>query len=418
MDCSIKDIKLSPQGKKKIGWALSNMKVLDIIRDRFFDHQPLKEVKISACLHITPETAVLAHTLKRGGAKIRLCASNPLSTQDDVAASLVEDYGIEVFAVRGGSTDQYYEHLQKALELEPDITMDDGADLVSTIHSQNLDFTDKILGGTEETTTGVIRLKSLAKGNRLKYPIIAVNDADTKYLFDNRYGTGQSTIDGITRATNYLLAGSTLVVCGYGWCGRGIAMRARGMGAKVIVCEVEPLRALEATMDGFWVMKLEEACPQGNIFVTSTGNRGVIRKEHFLLMKDGAIVANSGHFDVEVDLKDLNNISVDKKRTRENIEEFQLKNGKRINVLTQGRLVNLSAAEGHPSMVMDMSFANQALCCRYLANEGKNLGKKVYKVPEKIDQEVAKLKLKSMSIRIDELTEDQKRYLSSWQIGT
>jgi len=418
VEYSIKDINLSAQGKVKIEWALSNMKVLDVIRENFSHKKPLEGIKISACLHITPETAVLAYTLKEGGAETRLCASNPLSTQDDVAASLVKDYGIEVFAIKGENRDEYYEHIKKVLELEPDITMDDGADLVSTIHSKNLDYADKILGGTEETTTGVIRLRSLAREGKLKYPIIAVNDADTKHLFDNRYGTGQSTIDGILRATNYLLAGSTFVVCGYGWCGRGIAMRAKGMGARVIVCEVDPLRALEAVMDGFWVMQLEDACPQGDIFVTSTGNRSVIRKEHFLLMKDGAILANAGHFNVEIDLDALGEIAIDKRRTRENVEEYKLKNGKRINILTQGRLVNLSAAEGHPSMVMDMSFANQALCCEYLVREGKSLGKKVYKVPEKIDKEVARLKLESMNVKIDKLTEDQKKYLSSWQIGT
>ncbi|MBE0478588.1 adenosylhomocysteinase [Candidatus Aerophobetes bacterium] len=418
MQYSIKDVNLFSEGEAKIKWAMSNMKVLDTIRQRFSRERPLEGVKISACLHITSETAVLAWTLKEAGAKIRLCASNPLSTQDGVAASLVKDYKIEVFAVRGEDRDSYYEHIKKALEIEPDITMDDGADLVSTIHSENLSFADNILGGTEETTTGVIRLRSLAEENRLKYPIIAVNDASTKYLFDNRYGTGQSTIDGILRATNYLLSGCTFVVCGYGWCGRGISMRARGMGAKVIVCEVDALRALEATMDGFWVMQLKEACPKGDIFVTSTGNRSVIRKEHFLLMKDGAIVANSGHFDVEIDLEDLNDIAVHRKLTRENIEEFKLKDGKKINVLCQGRLVNLSAAEGHPSMVMDMSFSNQALCCEYLTKEGKNLQNKVYEVPEEIDGEIARLKLYSMGIKIDELTQQQKRYLSSWQIGT
>ncbi len=418
MDYDIKDIKLSPRGKEKIKWASSNMKVLNVIRERFSDEKPLKGIKIAACLHITSETAVLAYTLKIGGAQVRLCASNPLSTQDEVAASLIKDYEIEVFAVRGENRDTYYEHIQKVLEIEPDVTMDDGADLVSTIHSQRMDLADKILGGTEETTTGVIRLRSLAKENKLSYPIIAVNDAKTKYLFDNRYGTGQSTIDGIMRATNYLLSGSTFVVCGYGWCGRGIAMRARGMGAKVIVCEVDSLRALEAAMDGFWVMQLEKACSLGNIFVTSTGDAEVIRGEHFLLMKDGAIVANSGHFNVEINLENLNEISLNKKKTRDNVEEYQLKNGKKINLLAEGRLVNLSAAEGHPSMVMDMSFANQALCSRYLVKEGKNLQKRVYDVPETIDQEIARLKLKSMGIQIDELTENQKKYLSSWQIGT
>jgi len=418
LEYSVKDVGFFREGRAKINWALSNMKVMSVIRERFLREKPLEGVKIAACLHITSETAVLAYTLKEGGARIRLCASNPLSTQDEVAASLVKDYGIEVFAIRGESREIYYEHIQKTLQIEPDITMDDGADLVSTIHSKNFNFIDKILGGTEETTTGVIRLRSLANQKKLRYPVIAVNDADTKHLFDNRYGTGQSTIDGILRATNYLLAGSTFVVCGYGWCGRGIAMRARGMGAKVIVCEVDPLKALEATMDGFWVMQLKDACPRADIFVTSTGDKGVIRKEHFLLMKDGAIVANSGHFNVEINLEDLDEISIKKRKTRDNVEEFQLKDGRRINILAEGRLVNLSAAEGHPSLVMDMSFANQALCCEYLVKEGRNLQKEVYKVPEKIDREVARLKLKSMGIKIDELTEEQKNYLSSWQMGT
>jgi len=418
MEYDVKNTDLASKGKMKIEWAASKMRVLGKIKERFLREKPLKGVKISACLHVTSETANLMDTLKSAGAKIRLCASNPLSTQDDVAASLVKDYEIEVFAVRGEDKNTYYKHIHKVLQLEPDITMDDGADLVSTIHSENPEFVSKILGGTEETTTGVIRLRSLERENKLKYPIIAVNDADTKHLFDNRYGTGQSTIDGILRATNYLLAGSTFVVCGYGWCGRGIAMRARGMGARVVVCEVNPLRALEAVMDGFWVMPLKEACPLGDIFVTSTGDRDVIRKEHFLLMKDGALVANSGHFNVEINLDDLAEIAIDKREIRKNVEEFKLKDGRKINLLAQGRLVNLAAAEGHPSMVMDMSFANQALCCEYLGKEGKNLQKKVYKVPVEIDEKVAVLKLESMGIKIDELTEDQKRYLSSWEIGT
>jgi len=418
MEYDVKNTDLASKGKMKIEWAASKMRVLGKIKERFLREKPLKGIKISACLHVTSETANLIDTLKSAGAKIRLCASNPLSTQDDVAASLVKDYEIEVFAVRGEDKDTYYKHIHKVLQLEPDITMDDGADLVSTIHSENPEFVSKILGGTEETTTGVIRLRSLERENKLKYPIIAVNDADTKHLFDNRYGTGQSTIDGILRATNYLLAGSTFVVCGYGWCGRGIAMRAKGMGARVVVCEVNPLRALEAVMDGFWVMPLKEACSLGDIFVTSTGDRDVIRKEHFLLMKDGALVANSGHFNVEINLDDLAEIAIDKREIRKNVEEFKLKDGRKINLLAQGRLVNLAAAEGHPSMVMDMSFANQALCCEYLGKEGKNLQKKVYKVPVEIDEKVAVLKLESMGIKIDELTEDQKRYLSSWEIGT
>jgi adenosylhomocysteinase len=418
MEFDVKDTRLASQGKVKIEWASSRMKVLKIIKERFSREKPLKGVKIAACLHVTSETANLVDALKSGGARVRLCASNPLSTQDEVAASLVRDYGIEVFAIREENRDTYYEHIRKTLELEPDITLDDGADLVSTIHSREFNFTHKILGGTEETTTGVIRLRSLAREGRLKYPIIAVNDAETKHLFDNRYGTGQSTIDGILRATNFLLAGSMVVVCGYGWCGRGIAMRARGMGAKVIVCEVDPLKALEAAMDGFWVMPLRDACPLGDIFVTSTGDRDVIREEHFLLMKDGAIVANSGHFNVEINLDDLSRLAVSKRKTRREVEEFQLKDGRKINLLSQGRLVNLAAAEGHPPMVMDMSFANQALCCEYLVKERGTLEKKVYKVPEEIDEEVARLKLNSMGIKIDRLSEEQKRYLASWEEGT
>lgn len=418
MNYSIKDTGIFAEGEAKIQWAMSSMKVLDVIRERFSREKPLAGIKISACLHVTSETAVLADTLKAGGAHVRLCASNPLSTQDDVAAALIKNYQIEVFAIRGENRDEYYEHIQEALAFEPHITMDDGADLVSTIHSENLPFVDNILGGTEETTTGVIRLKSLAKENKLRYPVMAVNDAKTKHFFDNRYGTGQSTIDGILRATNYLLAGCSFVVCGYGWCGRGIAMRARGMGAKVIVCEVDAFRALEAAMDGFSVMRLEDACPQANIFVTSTGNRSVIRKEHFLLMEDGAMLANAGHFDIEIDLEDLNGITVEKKPTRTHMEQFTLQNGRKINLLAQGRLVNLSAAEGHPPMVMDMSFANQALCCEYLVKAGKSLQHQVYDVPEEIDREIARLKLDSMGIKIDTLTEAQKEYLSSWQIGT
>lgn len=418
MEYDVKNINLAPEGKMKIEWAASKMKVLERIRERFFKEKPLRGIKIAACLHVTSETANLMDTLKSGGAEVRLCASNPLSTQDDVAASLVKDYGVEVFAIKEEDRDTYYKHIYKVLEIKPNITMDDGADLVSTIHQEEFDFISKILGGTEETTTGVIRLRSLEKENKLKYPIIAVNDADTKHLFDNRYGTGQSTIDGILRATNYLLAGSTFVVCGYGWCGRGIAMRARGMGARVVVCEVDPLKALEAAMDGFLVMPLKEACPLGDIFVTSTGDKDVIRKEHFLAMKDGAIVANSGHFNVEINLDDLTKLAIDKKRMRNNVEQFQLKDGRKINLLAQGRLVNLAAAEGHPPMVMDMSFANQALCCEYLAKRKDKLQKKVYKVPREIDEQVAVVKLESMGIKIDKLTEGQKKYLSSWEIGT
>ena len=414
----IKDIRMASSGKSRIQWADSMMPVLRLIRNRFSQEKPLKGIKIAACLHVTSETANLARTLKEGGAAIRLSASNPLSTQDEVTASLVKDYGIDVFAVRGEDKKTYYSHIHSALDIGPHITMDDGADLISTIHSEREDLVKEILGGTEETTTGVIRLRSMAKEGVLKYPIIAVNDADTKHLFDNRYGTGQSTIDGILRATNILLAGSVFVVCGYGWCGRGIAMRARGMGAKVIVCEVDPLRALEANMDGYLVMPLIEASTLGDIFVTSTGDRSVIAGEHFKRMKDGAIVANAGHFNVEINLNDLEKLSLERKKIRRDIEQFKLKNGKKINLLAEGRLVNLAAAEGHPSGVMDMSFANQALSCEYLAKEGKSLGKKVYEVPEDIDRQVAQLKLKSMGIKIDKLTQEQKDYLSSWKIGT
>jgi len=418
LEYDVKDIGLAHQGRAKIEWAESKMKVLHIIRERFSQEKPLEGIRIGACLHVTSETANLVNTLAKAGAKVRLCASNPLSTQDDVAASLVKDYQIEVFATRGEDKDTYYEHIYKVLDIHPHITMDDGADLVSTIHSKKKDLTKEILGGTEETTTGVIRLRSLAKEGKLKYPIIAVNDANTKHLFDNRYGTGQSTIDGILRSTNTLLAGSNFVVCGYGWCGRGIAMRAKGMGARVIVCEVDPLRALEAVMDGYQVMRLEEASPIGDIFVTSTGDKDVISKKHFLKMKDGAIVANAGHFNVEINLNDLNSLSKEKTRIREFVEQFQLENGKKINLLGEGRLINLAAAEGHPSMVMDMSFSNQALCCEYIYREGKNLERKVHKVPSSIDKKIAKLKLSSMGISIDELTKEQKIYLSSWEIGT
>jgi adenosylhomocysteinase len=356
--------------------------------------------------------------LKEGGADIRLCASNPLSTQDEVAACLVRDYRIEVFAIRGEGKKTYYQHIQSTLEIKPHLTMDDGADLISTIHSDRLDLASKVVGGTEETTTGVIRLRSMADENLLRYPVIAVNDAATKYLFDNRYGTGQSTIDGILRATNILLAGSVFVVSGYGWCGRGIAMRARGMGAKVVVCEVDSLRALEATMDGYSVMPLSEVASQGDVFVTSTGDRSVIDRRHFELMKDGVIVANAGHFNVEIDLEGLAALASKRRKTRESIEEYILKDGRRINVLAEGRLVNLAAAEGHPSMVMDMSFANQALSCEYLVKEGKTLENKVYPVPQGIDRKIADLKLRSMGIQIDELTPEQRKYLSSWKMGT
>lgn len=416
MDYEVKDINLASQGKMRIEWAQSMMPVLQLIRERFSKEKPLKDIRIAACLHVTSETANLVRVLKEGGANVFLCASNPLSTQDGVSASLVKDYGISVFAIRGEDKDTYYKHIHATLKLKPQITMDDGADLVSTIHSEKRDF--PITGGTEETTTGVLRLRSMANKGVLKYPIIAVNDADTKHLFDNRYGTGQSTIDGILRATNMLLAGSTFVVCGYGWCGRGIAMRAKGMGARVIVCEIDPLRALEAVMDGYLIMPLKDASSLGDIFVTSTGDKNVIRQEHFEKMKSGAIISNAGHFNVEIDLANLKKISIKKRKIRENLEEFILKDGRKINLISEGRLVNLSAAEGHPSLVMDMSFANQALCCEYLVKRGEGLEKKVYNVPSKIDKKIAELKLKSMGIKIDKLTKEQKNYLSSWKIGT
>lgn len=414
----ILDVNLASEGKSYIQWADSMMPVLRLIRDRFSKEKTLKGVKIAACLHVTSETANLMRTLREGGAEVRLCASNPLSTQDEIAASLVNDYGVEVFASKGEDKGTYYKHIHNALEINPHLTLDDGADLVSTVHSEKSVFTRNIIGGTEETTTGVIRLRSMAREGILKYPIIAVNDANTKHLFDNRYGTGQSTIDGILRATNMLLAGSFFVVCGYGWCGKGIAMRAKGMGAKVIVCEVDPLRALEAAMDGYLVMPLLEATSMGDIFVTSTGDRDVVREEHFKQMKDGAIVANAGHFNVEVNVEDLKKLSKKINKVRKNIQEFVLEDNRRINLISEGRLINLASAEGHPSKVMDMSFANQALSCEYLSGSGGNLKREVYKVPENIDREVAELKLKSMGIKIDKLTEKQKEYLSSWKIGT
>ena len=418
MNYGIKDIDLANKGKDKIEWAEKQMPVLSSIRIRFSKEKPLKGIRISACLHVTTETANLVGTLKEGGAEVSLCASNPLSTQDDVAASLVKDFGISVFAIKGEDKDTYYQHIEKVLNGKPNITMDDGADLVSTIHSQKKELIKDIIAGTEETTTGVIRLRSMEKDKALKYPIIAVNDAQTKYLFDNRYGTGQSTIDGLLRATNILIAGKKFVICGYGWCARGLAMRANGMGAQVIIIEVDPMKALEAVMDGYQVMPIKDAAKVGDIFVTLTGGINVISTEEFPLMKDGAILANSGHFNVEINIGALEKLSVNKNKIREYIEEYTLENGKKINLLAEGRLLNLSAAEGHPASVMDMSFANQALSAEYLVKEGENLQKKVYCVPEVIDKEIARLKLESMGIKIDKLTEEQVRYLSSWQMGT
>jgi adenosylhomocysteinase len=418
MNYEIKDIGLAEKGKDKIEWAEKQMPVLSSIGKRFSKEKPLQGIRISACLHVTTETANLARTLKEGGAEVYLCASNPLSTQDDVAASLVKDFGIPVFAVKGEDKDTYYQHIEKVLNCKPSITMDDGADLVSTIHSQKEELIKDIIAGTEETTTGVIRLRSMEKDEALKYPIIAVNDAQTKYLFDNRYGTGQSTIDGLLRATNILIAGKIFVICGYGWCARGLAMRASGMGAQVIITEVDPMKALEAVMDGYQVMPIKEAAKIGDIFITLTGDINVISVEEFPLMKDGAILANSGHFNVEINIEALKSLAVRRKNIREYIEEYTLKNGKKINLLAEGRLLNLSAAEGHPASVMDMSFANQALSAEYLIKEGGNLQKKVYCVPEVIDKEIARLKLETMGIKIDRLTEEQERYLSSWQMGT
>ncbi len=412
----VKDLSLSEKGSLLIEWASRHMPVLKQIRERFERERPLEGIRIGACLHVTKETAVLIETLRAGGAEVALCGSNPLSTQDEVAAALAS-LGVHVYAWRGETTDEYYWCVNKVIDYKPIITLDDGADLVSTIHSSRTEVLNGIIGGTEETTTGVIRLRAMAEKGELKYPVIAVNDAYTKYLFDNRYGTGQSTIDGILRATNVLLAGKNFVVCGYGWCGRGLAMRARGMGANVIVTEVNPLRALEAVMDGFQVMPLIEASEKGDIFITATGNFHVIRKEHMLKMKDGAIIGNSGHFNVEISIPDLEEISISKRTVRPNLEEYMLKNGRRIYLLAEGRLVNLASAEGHPSEVMDMSFSNQALCVEYLA-KGPKLKPKVYNVPREIDELVARLKLKGLNIKIDEMTEEQKEYLSSWEAGT
>ena len=412
----VKNPELASKGELLIEWASIHMPVLNKIKERFEKEKPLEGLTIGACLHVTKETAVLVTTLQAGGAKVALCGSNPLSTQDEVAAVLAKR-GIHVYAWRGETTDEYYWCIDQVIAYKPKITMDDGADLVSTIHAEKPEFLSEIKGGTEETTTGVQRLRAMEKTGDLKYPIIAVNDAYTKFLFDNRYGTGQSTIDGILRATNILLAGKNFVVCGYGWCGRGLALRARGMGANVIITEVNPLRALEAVMDGFRVMPLTQASEVGDIFVTTTGNINVIRKEHMLKMKNGAILANSGHFNVEINLKDLENLAETKRKIRPNLEEFTLSNGRKIYLLSEGRLVNLASAEGHPSEVMDMSFSNQALCVEYLAKKEK-MPPKVYKVPKEIDEKVAKLKLEAMDIKIDELTEEQKRYLESWKMGT
>ncbi len=418
VECDVKDMALADLGKRRTEWAFQSMPVLQTIRKQFIKTQPLAGVRISACLHVTSETANLMITLKDGGASVVLCASNPLSTQDDVAATLVRDNGISVYAIKGESNDVYYSHITAAAEHRPNLTMDDGADLVHMLHTKRQELLADVIGGTEETTTGVIRLRAMAKEGVLRYPIVAVNDAYTKHLFDNRYGTGQSTLDGVIRATNVLLAGLNVVVAGYGWCGRGVAMRARGMGANVIVTEVDPTKALEALMDGYRVMSMHEAAVIGDVFVTVTGNKHVIARDHFEKLKNGAILANSGHFNVEIDLEALNKLASSHRQTREFVEEYALRDGRRIYVLGEGRLINLAAAEGHPASVMDMSFANQALASEYMVKNHATLEKKVYSVPEALDKQVAKMKLEAVGVKIDRLTVEQEHYLASWGEGT
>ena len=418
MKHDVKDIGRAPEGNDRIAWADDRMPVLRSIRDRFQKEKPFKGVRIGACLHVTTETANLMRTLQAGGAEVALCASNPLSTQDDVAASLVADFGIGMFAIHGEDNDTYYKHINDVLDIKPQITMDDGADLVTTLHSSRDDILKGVFGGTEETTTGVIRLRSMQREGVLKYPIVAVNDARTKHFFDNRYGTGQSTIDGILRSTNILLAGANFVVAGYGWCGRGVAVRARGMGANVIILEVDPIKAIEAVMDGFRVMPALEAAEIGDVFVTLTGDIAILRQEHFERMRDGAIIANSGHFNVEIDIETLEKIAKKKKRVRRDVDQYTLPSGKRLNLLGEGRLINLAAAEGHPAAVMDMSFANQALACEYLLGHHGSLKAEVIPVPERIDREIAALKLHTMGYEIDRLTDQQQRYLTAWREGT
>jgi adenosylhomocysteinase len=413
----IKDIRLAKEGKRRIEWAERNMPVLRLIRERFTKEKPLKGINIAACLHVTTETANLMRTLKAGGANTALCASNPLSTQDDVAAALVKEYGISTFSIKGESNKVYYQHINQAIDIKPNITMDDGADLVSTLHSKRRTDVKNVLAGTEETTTGVIRLKAMAADNALLFPVIAVNESKTKHFFDNRYGTGQSTIDGILRSTNMLIAGSTVVIAGYGWCGRGLAVRAKGMGANVIVTEVDPVKGIEAAMDGYMVMPMSKAAPVGDLFITVTGDLNVIRLEHVKKMKDGAIVCNSGHFNAEIDLPAIYKAASKRRMVRNQVEEVTIAR-KHIYILAEGRLINLSAAEGHPAMVMDMSFANQALAAEYVVRNHKKLERQVYVVPEKIDSHIASLKLKSMGVSIDKLTPEQKKYLASWEMGT
>ncbi len=418
VDYDVKDLALAEEGNRRIEWAAREMPVIRLIRERFAKERPLAGLRVSACLHVTTETANLMLALRDGGAQLALCASNPLSTQDNAAAALVAIHGIPVHSIRGEDDETYYRHIHSVLDQKPQVTLDDGADLVATLHKKHRDLLEGVIGGTEETTTGVVRLRAMAGDGALAYPIVAVNEADTKHLFDNRYGTGQSTLDGITRATNVLWAGKNVVVCGYGWCGRGVAMRARGLGAKVIVTEVQPVPALEAAMDGFRVMSLAEATPIGDIFITLTGDINVLDSQHFQAMKDGAILANSGHFNVELNIKALEEMSETKRGIREHVEEYRLMDGRRLYLLGEGRLINLAAAEGHPASVMDMSFADQALCVECLATRSQRLPADVYPVPAEIDQEVARLKLASMDITIDELTEEQRKYLSSWEEGT
>jgi adenosylhomocysteinase len=418
MDCDVKDLGLAEKGRARIEWADQEMRVLAQIRERFEKERPLAGIRIGACLHVTTETANLMRTLVVGGAEVALCASNPLSTQDDAAAALCELDGVDVYAIKGEDNETYYRHINAVLDTHPQITMDDGMDLVATLHKDRRDQLPELIGGTEETTTGVIRLRAMSADHVLAYPIVAVNDADTKHLFDNRFGTGQSTIDGIIRATNRLLAGRTVVVCGYGQCGRGVASRARGMGSRVVVVEVDPLRALEAVMEGFEAMPLREAARIGDVFVTVTGDTSVLRREHFDVMKDGAVLANSGHFDVEIDKGALAAMAEDVRRIREFVDEYRLPDGRRLNLLGEGRLINLAAAEGHPAAVMDMSFANQALAVEWIVQRAKELEPQVYMVPAEIDREVAKLKLAAMGLEIDQLTEEQAAYLTSWEHGT
>jgi adenosylhomocysteinase len=414
----VRDISLSDKGKRRTEWAFQFMPVLQTIRKQFISTQPLAGIRIAACLHVTSETANLMVALRDGGASVVLCASNPLSTQDDVAATLVRDYGIPVYAIKGENNEVYYSHLAAALNHKPQVTMDDGADLVTMLHTKRQDLLAGVLGGTEETTTGVIRLRAMAKDDVLKYPVVAVNDAQTKHFFDNRYGTGQSTMDGILRATNVLLAGMPVAVVGYGWCGRGVAMRARGLGANVIVCEVDPIKAIEALMDGYRVMTMNEAAGIAEVFITVTGNKSVIAREHFEKLKSGAILCNSGHFNVEVDLETLDQMASSRRQVREFVEEYVMKDGRRIFVLGEGRLINLAAAEGHPASVMDMSFANQALSVKYLIEQHASLQKRVYPVPLDLDREIARMKLESMGVKIDKLTAEQEKYLASWSEGT